>query len=502
MIRNIQVVDYDQFLYGAYRTSSRLRGILVFPDEYSEISESMPVAYNISWNLTRDLAVLQTILSNAALFHPYLDRFLQDDSSMDTSHSLSAQQSPTPSRPRGSPMTSMFQLPTSEFLDREQSSVKLTPQKKCTLAVAKRIDALLLAFVDDCIKLDELPAIITRLPAGSRLKIKDAAFCLLFRGYRRASSIAYLKTVLADLTARPQPSISDIQTTSLEVDAMTAPGARLFERHNHVASLEATFDTFSWLLHVLKHVEVLKFAIEWSDLCRHGSQMIKTQFYNSLFAATPNGQELLTPPGGTNTLSPSLQAAIAISLSITYQNVGDSKSGGAVHWSAGRPTPRWSSTGLSCYSRPRFPLFLIVHILLQAVHPCLVAASRFTHHLVQHRVLLKHRPCPPLTAHSKRSGSQREVFRLPDPFAVITVDAEQTHTTSVIKKTLNPYWNESFDIMVKESSVIAVQIFDQRKFKKRDQGFLGVVNIRVGDHLDLELGGHGASFHLSSVRSR
>ena len=30
---------------------------------------------------------------------------------------------------------------------------------------------------------------------------------------------------------------------------------------------------------------------------------------------------------------------------------------------------------------------------------------------------------------------------------------------------------------VKENSVIAVQIFDQRKFKKRDQGFLGVVNV-------------------------
>lgn len=44
---------------------------------------------------------------------------------------------------------------------------------------------------------------------------------------------------------------------------------------------------------------------------------------------------------------------------------------------------------------------------------------------------------------------------------------------------------------VNESSVIAVQIFDQRKFKRRDQGFLGVVNIRVGDVVDLELGGHG-----------
>ncbi|KAF8892604.1 hypothetical protein BD779DRAFT_1509940 [Infundibulicybe gibba] len=86
--------------------------------------------------------------------------------------------------------------------------------------------------------------------------------------------------------------------------------------------------------------------------------------------------------------------------------------------------------------------------------------------------------------------SKRDVFRLPDPFAVITVDAEQTHTTSVMKKTLNPYWNESFDITVKDSSVVAVQIFDQRKFKRKDQGFLGVVNVRVSDVLDLELGDH------------
>jgi hypothetical protein len=34
----------------------------------------------------------------------------------------------------------------------------------------------------------------------------------------------------------------------------------------------------------------------------------------------------------------------------------------------------------------------------------------------------------------------------PDPFAVATINGEQTRTTSVIKKTLNPYWNESFDM--------------------------------------------------------
>lgn len=34
----------------------------------------------------------------------------------------------------------------------------------------------------------------------------------------------------------------------------------------------------------------------------------------------------------------------------------------------------------------------------------------------------------------------------PDPFAVATVNGEQTKTTTVAKRTLNPYWNESFDL--------------------------------------------------------
>ncbi|PLB35878.1 NEDD4 family E3 ubiquitin-protein ligase [Aspergillus candidus] len=84
---------------------------------------------------------------------------------------------------------------------------------------------------------------------------------------------------------------------------------------------------------------------------------------------------------------------------------------------------------------------------------------------------------------------KRDVFRFPDPFAVATVGGEQTKTTSVIKKTLNPYWNEIFDLRVNEDSILAIQIFDQKKFKKKDQGFLGVINVRVGDVIDLQMGG-------------
>ncbi|OBR07563.1 E3 ubiquitin-protein ligase [Colletotrichum higginsianum IMI 349063] len=73
----------------------------------------------------------------------------------------------------------------------------------------------------------------------------------------------------------------------------------------------------------------------------------------------------------------------------------------------------------------------------------------------------------------------------PDPFAVITVNGDQTKTTTAQKRTLNPYWNESFDLNVNEDTILAVQVFDQKKFKKKDQGFLGVINVRIGDVIEL-----------------
>lgn len=50
-----------------------------------------------------------------------------------------------------------------------------------------------------------------------------------------------------------------------------------------------------------------------------------------------------------------------------------------------------------------------------------------------------------------------------------------------------------------EESILAIQIFDQKKFKKKDQGFLGVINVRIGSVLDLEVGGDGTSLTLVNV---
>ncbi|KAI9505687.1 hypothetical protein GGI25_002404 [Coemansia spiralis] len=84
---------------------------------------------------------------------------------------------------------------------------------------------------------------------------------------------------------------------------------------------------------------------------------------------------------------------------------------------------------------------------------------------------------------------KRELFRMPDPFVVLTVDGAQTKTTKALKRTLSPYWNESFEVQVKPTSVITAQVFDQRKFKKRGQGFLGVINVQISQHINVQAGG-------------
>lgn len=76
---------------------------------------------------------------------------------------------------------------------------------------------------------------------------------------------------------------------------------------------------------------------------------------------------------------------------------------------------------------------------------------------------------------------------MPDPFAVVTVDGEQTHTTLSDKGTLNPFWNNMCRFVVFQRSVLSIQIFDQKKFKKDGQGFLGVATFIVSSAIDLRI---------------
>jgi hypothetical protein len=44
------------------------------------------------------------------------------------------------------------------------------------------------------------------------------------------------------------------------------------------------------------------------------------------------------------------------------------------------------------------------------------------------------------------SMAKRYLYSYPDPFAVLSIDDDQSHTTKTVKKTLNPSWDETFDV--------------------------------------------------------
>ncbi|KAI9326055.1 hypothetical protein DFJ73DRAFT_767125 [Zopfochytrium polystomum] len=90
---------------------------------------------------------------------------------------------------------------------------------------------------------------------------------------------------------------------------------------------------------------------------------------------------------------------------------------------------------------------------------------------------------------------------MPDPIAakcaspwwlpmVSTSERFSTHQTTSIKRTLNPYWNENFEINVTNASVITVQVFDQRRWQKnKDTGSLGLITIPMSTVFDVGNGG-------------
>ncbi|KAH8825350.1 hypothetical protein DL96DRAFT_1612904 [Flagelloscypha sp. PMI_526] len=81
-----------------------------------------------------------------------------------------------------------------------------------------------------------------------------------------------------------------------------------------------------------------------------------------------------------------------------------------------------------------------------------------------------------ITLHGATNLAKRDLLGVPDPFGIVNCDV-QSFTTSIMRKTLSPTWAEHFDLTVRLDSNIVIQVFDHRKYKKRDQGFLGVVTI-------------------------
>uniref|UniRef100_A0A673YX65 HECT-type E3 ubiquitin transferase n=1 Tax=Salmo trutta TaxID=8032 RepID=A0A673YX65_SALTR len=75
--------------------------------------------------------------------------------------------------------------------------------------------------------------------------------------------------------------------------------------------------------------------------------------------------------------------------------------------------------------------------------------------------------------------SIKRLYRLPDPFAKVVVDGSgQCHSTDTVKNTLDPKWNQHYDLYIGKSDSITISVWNHKKIhKKQGAGFLGCVRL-------------------------
>ncbi|CAL8102741.1 unnamed protein product [Orchesella dallaii] len=84
-----------------------------------------------------------------------------------------------------------------------------------------------------------------------------------------------------------------------------------------------------------------------------------------------------------------------------------------------------------------------------------------------------------VTIFGAKSLVKKDFFRLPDPYAKISVDGtNQTFSTEPCKATLHPTWNQYFDLYLTRTDSITISIWNHKKLhKEQHSGFLGCVHI-------------------------
>ncbi|XP_041362701.1 E3 ubiquitin-protein ligase SMURF2-like [Gigantopelta aegis] len=84
-----------------------------------------------------------------------------------------------------------------------------------------------------------------------------------------------------------------------------------------------------------------------------------------------------------------------------------------------------------------------------------------------------------LTVLCAKNLGKKDFFRLPDPFAKISVDGSgQCHSTDTCKNTLDPKWNQHYDLYIGHKDSVTISVWNHKKIhKKQGAGFLGCVRI-------------------------
>lgn len=84
-----------------------------------------------------------------------------------------------------------------------------------------------------------------------------------------------------------------------------------------------------------------------------------------------------------------------------------------------------------------------------------------------------------LTVLCAKNLCKKDFFRLPDPFAKVSVDGSgQCYSTDHCKNTLDPKWNQHYDLYIGQKDSVTISVWNHKKIhKKQGAGFLGCVRI-------------------------
>ena len=93
-----------------------------------------------------------------------------------------------------------------------------------------------------------------------------------------------------------------------------------------------------------------------------------------------------------------------------------------------------------------------------------------------------------------RSLAKRDLFRLPDPFVKVTVDSytgdnkgrskiqngvpsqqHQTHSTEVSRNTIDPKWNQHYDLLIGLNDAITISVWNDKKINRDQKGTINYV---------------------------
>uniref|UniRef100_A0A3B3BNX2 HECT-type E3 ubiquitin transferase n=1 Tax=Oryzias melastigma TaxID=30732 RepID=A0A3B3BNX2_ORYME len=89
--------------------------------------------------------------------------------------------------------------------------------------------------------------------------------------------------------------------------------------------------------------------------------------------------------------------------------------------------------------------------------------------------------CVPKTLRRRTSSVSISISQLclPDPFAKVVVDGSgQCHSTDTVRNTLDPKWNQHYDLYIGKSDSITISVWNHKKIhKKQGAGFLGCVRL-------------------------